>query len=133
MEEKIFYEQGTIKITSTRFIVDEETYSVANISSVKNKFQAAKRVGVVFWFVIGIIWIIASFNGHKNLESGVISALIIGGVFLSLAWFYFKRGKAKYLVILHTSGNEVKALESPTKSLVDDVVKALNDSIVYRG
>ena len=35
MEEKIFFEQGSVSVTHSRFIVDGQTYAINNVTSVK--------------------------------------------------------------------------------------------------
>lgn len=134
-EEKIFYEDAdNIKVTSARFIVDKETYPIANISSVKNKFSPPRRFGAFFWAAIGLIWslsVVGAVNSN-GAKFDPMPGFGIGAILFYIAWFFYKNGKAKYIVALMTSGSEHKALESKNKEKINCVVQALNDAIVFR-
>lgn len=135
IQEKIFYEDSDlIKVTSARFVVGKETYPIANISSVKNRFFPPKRFGAICWAVIGLMWScsVLSVIDTKGEGYDPTLGLSISAVFFYLAWHFYVNGGAKYLVALTTSGSEVKALESKDKEKIDNVVQALNDAIVFR-
>jgi len=121
MEEKMFFEVGNVSVSNSRFIVNGQTYAMSNVTSVKNEMEKAnKAVGVI----IALVGLFVLF--------GVPSILWGLGIIMLGVWT-FRAVKNKYSVILSTSSGENKALTSEDESHIDDIVSALNESIVSRG
>ena len=119
MEEKIFYENGDVSVSNSRFIVDGQTYAMSNVTSVKTKLEKAKRIPgiLITLFGVGVV-------GVNSMVGGVM--IVVGIVVLILA-------KNKYSVALNTSSGENQALTSTDKNYIEEIVSALNDAIVSRG
>ncbi len=130
MEEKIFYDNADVKVTSTRFIVDKATYPIANISSVKSTSKSAgllKLIAIIL-ILIGALGLLSIFDSEAESDVTVTSL-----VFLGIGIWLYRCAKTKYLVMLTTAGTESQALESKDKNYIDAIVAALNNAIVHRG
>ena len=53
--------------------------------------------------------------------------MIVGGV------LWFRALKRTFYIVLHTAGDESRALESKDEGWIDRVVAALNQAIIARG
>ncbi len=122
MDERIFLEEGGVKVTSARFIVPAQTYAMSGITSVKSKVEPAKRGGPI---IVGIVGLCSLFTG--------VGGIVIGAILIVAAVLWWKAQKGEYHVLLHSSSGEAKALSSKDESFIGRVVVALNDSIVARG
>jgi len=121
MEEKVFFDTGTISVSNSRFIVDGQTYAMGNVTSVKTGVEEAKKsTGIL----IGLFGLFVLF-GAKSIIWGII--IMIVGILL------FIGAKNKYSVVLSTSSGENQALSSEDKTHIEKVVSALNEAIVSRG
>lgn len=40
MEEKVFFEHGSVKVTNARFVVDAQTFAMSNVTSVAQAYSA---------------------------------------------------------------------------------------------
>ncbi|MDW9228663.1 putative qacE-like protein [Burkholderia cepacia] len=107
-------------VTNTRFIVPGQTYAMSNVTSIKHYEKAPSRALGVIVAIIGVLILFA----HAWLVGLIAIAL---GVFL--AW----NAKGQYDVLLHTSSGEVRAFQSPDRGLVQQIVSALNQAVVFRG
>jgi hypothetical protein len=116
MEEQVFFDNNGVRVTNARFVVDENTYSIRNITSTAAFSQPQKWLAAV---VLGLVGLVA-------LANSVMVALI----FFAIAALFFYVGRPVHYVRLHTSGGEVKAVKSNDIEYVKQVVSALNDAIV---
>ncbi|GAA5646050.1 MULTISPECIES: DUF6232 family protein [Vibrio] len=121
MDEKMFLEAGDVSVSNSRFIVNGQTYAMSNVTSVKTGIEKAnKGVGIIIT-LIGLITLFAI----KSIGWGIL--IVAVGVLA------FMGAKDKYSVILSTSSGESKALTSDKRNHIEDIVSALNESIVSRG
>ncbi len=116
--ETTYYSKHNVMVTTKRFIVGSETYSVNNITSVSHKKKSPNWSIPILAILVGLLSI--NFNP-------VISIILIlfGGIFLYLS-------KGKYNIILKTSGSETKPFTSKNKNEVTQIVQALNQAIIDR-
>ncbi len=122
MDEKIFFNQGNVSVSNSRFIVDGQTYAMSNVTSVKSGVTPPDRGAAI---VIAIIGLACLFGSGWVFVVGLVAVAIA-----VLAWI---GSKAKYSVILNTSSGENKALVSEDKPYIANVVSSLNEAIVSRG
>jgi len=122
MDENIFFNNGNVSVSNSRFIVSGQTYAMSNVTSVKSGIKEPERGGSVALVVIGLLCLLGS--GWVFF----VGLLLIG--FGIMAWH---GGKAQYSVILNTSAGENQALVSEDKLYIKDVIAALNEAIVSRG
>lgn len=121
MEEKVFYENGSVKITDKRFMIGGITYVLSNITSV-NKITNASSLPVgVILIIIGILLTI---DDIKFLSLWTI-LFFIPGVLLLFT-------KPKYSVNLATSSGAVMAYSSKDEAEIDTIIKELNNAFVSK-
>lgn len=117
MDEKVFFEHGSVQVTNARFKVDAQTYAIRNITSTAVWTKPQKWLGVALCVLIAI----GSLTGNA-IGVGVFFLLLAGGLY----WL----GRPMHFVKLSTASGEVKALQSREKHYVLHVVNALNDAMV---
>lgn len=78
MDEKVFLNKGSVKVTNSRFIVNGQTYAMSNVTSVKTGVIKANRGGAV---IIGLIGLLCLLGGGWVTFAGV--------VLLGFAYFVF--------------------------------------------
>lgn len=122
MDEKVFFQQGNVSVSNSRFIVDGQTYAMSNVTSVKSGITEPERGGTIILAIVGLICLFGS-------KWAVIAGIIIIAIAI-LAW---NSNKKKYSVILNTSSGENQALISEDKSYIAKVISSLNEAIVSRG
>jgi hypothetical protein len=122
MDEKIFFNQGNVSVSNSRFIVDGQTYAMSNVTSVKSGVTPPDRGGAIIIAIIGLACLLGS--------GWVFAAGLVALAIAVLAWI---GSKTKYSVILNTSAGENKALVSEEKSYISNVISSLNEAIVSRG
>lgn len=132
MDEKTFYESDSIKVTSARFVVSNQTYALSSVNSVKVSEVdiTSSRTAPALLAVGGVVWVLflIAFKGDPIYYLQSV-ALIVMGIYLLTR---IKR-KFEYRVMLTTSSGESAALRSNERQEILLVEKALNDAIVYRG
>lgn len=123
MEERIFFEQGSVKVTNARFIVDTRTYAMNGVTSVKSSVTPPTRGLPIALIIIGALMLLAGGMGVKLL--GV--ALIGGGI-----WVWSQQ-KSTHAVFLSSASGEVQALANTDDQYINGVVQALNEALIHRG
>jgi len=121
-QETVFLNSGGVTVTNARFVVPGQTYAMAGLTSVKYHEQPQKWIAgavcgalAAWWFTIG---------------DYMLPLAIVFAIFSPFALW---RGRRRYDVILSTSSGEVRALSSHARDDIREVVKALNNAIIYRG
>ena len=123
MEEKVFFAQGPVSVSNSRFIVHGQTYAMNGVTSVRQAVNNPSR----FWpLVLGFFGLIIMLGGSAG-------AIIFGGLLLGLAIYWWTRQKPDWIVVLSSSSGETRALISKDRVFIDGVIQALNDSIIHRG
>lgn len=122
MEEKMFFDQNGVSVSNARFIVQGQTYAMNGVTSVKQAAKHPSRLGPI---ILGIVGLIALFNG----SSGVLWGVAI----LAVAVFWWVKQKSEWSVVLNSSSGETQALTSTDRPYIDGVINALNQSIIHRG
>lgn len=125
MEEQNFFEHDGVKVTNARFVVDDQTFAMSNITSVSTSEDPPKRAGP---FILGLIAVGLCFS-----SDGSSGRLVTGLIFAALAVFWWRKQASSYHVVLKTSSGEAKALTSKQAEYVKSVVDAINNAIVHRG
>ena len=119
MNEKIFFEHDSVKITNTRFIVDGQTFAMSNVTSVNALEQKPKQLPGVLILVVGL--------------AALMQNAFFGLPVIALAIYYLYKQHTIYHLMLRTSGGETKALTTHQKQYLEKVISALNEAIIYRG
>ncbi|UYH53845.1 DUF6232 family protein [Qipengyuania sp. SS22] len=118
-EEKIFFDNGHVKVTNSRFIVAEQTHAMNGVTSVASHRQDPNRTGLVVGLLLGVLMIF-------------FGAFLIGFLVAAVCGFSLYKQKATHAVVLRSSSGETEALSSTDGTFIKDVVTALNDAIVHR-
>lgn len=146
MVEQVFLEDKRVKVTKTRLIIKNETYSMAGIISVKSSVIPGKKEKILTFkdkfksivictiFFGGISKICSFFENWKLNLIGFGSIILL----LFIIWTIVKIPSSKdippiYTITLRTASGEIKALENQDREFVEKVIRALNDAIVARG
>ena len=122
--EEVYYQQGNITVTNTRFIVGSKTYAMRNITSVTPIKINPSRSTPIFLTIVGVIAAMIDID-IEPFNSRVIGIIM---VIIGLLWTFSLR--PKYAVHLTTSGGEVQALEHRDWPYISAIVAALNQSIM---
>lgn len=123
MDERIFFDGRGVKVTNARFVVDEQTYAMNGVTSVKSSVTPPDRAALIVMAVIGLLLLLALDGGAK-----LIGLLLLGG-----AGWLLSQQKSLHAVYLSSASGEVKALSNEDEDFIGDVVRALNDALVHRG
>lgn len=118
-EEKVFCTADGIKVTSNRFIVGSNTYSVSNISSVKIGSESA--IGKIISILVFIFGVILT----------TVSPIIGIPVFIISIIIFIMSGKT-YSVVISTNSGESTALKDKNKEAIVGIVEAINKAIEYK-
>jgi hypothetical protein len=117
--EQLFFEHDGVKITNTRFIVDGQTFAMANVTSVKTRERRPNRLLPVVFLLAGLV--------------GLFTEPFGGVLVIVIAAFWLWKQETLYYVVLRTAGSETNALTTNQRSYLEEVVGALNAAIVWRG
>jgi hypothetical protein len=123
---KIFFERGNIKVTSTRFETGTDSFQIRKIGGVK--VDAEKRNTRT-----GIALVVA---GVAALLGGLFTALpvlIVAGAAFTVGGAMMCFAKVSSAVVLNVRGQDVRALTSKDGVLIQDVVAALRAAMDERG
>ncbi|GAB2180979.1 hypothetical protein DLREEDagrD3_12020 [Denitratisoma sp. agr-D3] len=132
MDETVFFESNNVKVTNSRFIVGNQTYAMAAVSSVKvttTDITPPKTFPLIL-IVVGAIWLLAALSGNSSASSFLWS---IGLIAVGIFWFRSIKPIFEHKIILTTSSGEATALTSRNDQDINPVEKALNDALVFRG
>ena len=143
--EKVYYDEGNVKITSRRTILDDKTYVLKNISSVtvntihhEAVHHDAIKVGAPWAYMLGGFLIILSILG---LSEGNAGALIFLGIGSALCYYAYSKSKDtiaawetpawdEYSVRIGSNAGETDGLRSKDKDYITKIVNAINDAII---
>lgn len=122
-EEKVFYRDDIVTVTQSRFIANQKTYTMRNISSVTiTKIEKSTLLQMAL-LITGILMAIFSEEGIRLL--GIVVAI---GSFVWMAMM-----KSEFSIRISTNAGETNTLISENKEYVQKIVNALNEAIIYRG
>lgn len=119
--EKDFYQDQSVRVTQSRFIVGNKTYAMRNISSVSIFTIEKSRFGPIAMIVFGAMLLF----GKSIWLLGVV---IVG---LGVAWLFLL--KNDYAVRISTNAGEVNSIQSNDQHYIQKIVDALNEALVHRG
>jgi len=119
--EKVFYQDANVTITQSRFVSSSTTYAMRNISSVTTYHIQKSRFWQIAIIIIGVMCLLA----EDSRIFGVIM-ICIGALALYLT-------KDEYSVRIHSNSGESDGFISNDRSLIQKMVNAVNEAVVYRG
>lgn len=117
--EEDFFNSGGITVSRTRFVVDSQTFALANISSVRGVEAPPSRKLPIAILIFGVL---LSFT---TLWVGLPLSAI------SITWLILQ--KPTFSIVLTAAGGEVKAYSSKDRVFISQIIQALTEAIVARG
>lgn len=126
MDEKTFYSDNSVQVTSSRVVMPGTTYALRNISSVRTLVFTPSHSLDIALIVIGIIILLI---GISSSAGAAFVGLILAGAGIAL----FMTKKPDYLVRLGTNAGEQDGIRSKDKVYIDRIVNAINESIISKG
>ena len=123
MEEKIFYQNGIVRVTNARFIVGNQTHAMNGVTSIAHVSSPPQRGGLILGLLLGLVLLFFGEGGTR-----LFGLLMAAGCSYAL---YSQ--KTTHVVVLRSSSGEVKALSDTDEAHIGSVVNALNDALIHRG
>ena len=123
--DKILFEQADIKVTETRFQTSTESFQIKRISAVRIASEKRKtRIGIPLAIIGGTALIGGALS---NLPVLIIAgaAFAVGGTMMCLA-------RVTSSVVLTVRGQDVNAITSKDRALVQTIADAVRDAIARR-
>jgi hypothetical protein len=125
MEERVFLDEGGVKVTNARVLVGSQTYAMSGVTSVKHAMKAADRKFAILCLILA-----AGTLYFKHDSSQAIFFAIGAAVLGILMWVLIKN---KHFVVLHSSSGESRAVEHTDRGFINRVIGSINEAIVSRG
>ena len=126
MNEKTFFSDKQVTVTESRFVTDGKTYVMKNISSVQVGEIIPNRRSPILLLIAGSILTLIGFS-----ES--IQIAIFGLAIVVVAGFWLNGLRTIYTVRITSNSGEGDAFSSKDKSRIEDIVEAINSSIISGG
>ena len=119
MEERVFFEGDGSSVTSTKIVINGNTYATRNVGSVRIETKPASRgLGIVLALVgLFALFSTAPVFGLMMLAAGVIIAMV---------------AKSRAKLLLMAGGGESVAIESPNVKFVNNLHAAIVEAISVR-
>jgi hypothetical protein len=118
MDEKIFFNQGGISVSSQQFVVNSQTYPIQNIQSTEFRLLEPQRNLAGFFMLIGLLLL---------LDEGTL--FVVGGFSIIIGIVIWVSAVTKYAVILFTADEEHQVLTSNDNLLIEKVIQALDTAM----
>jgi hypothetical protein len=145
-EERIFFQQGDIIISSSSFIFGNRTYAADNVKSVTLRKSKGKKLFGILMMIAGAVFVLATisdFGADVGPRPIGIRPIYSTGYLIQ---YYFSLGigitaivsgllvlifrKEKYVLILTTSAAKQKTLVHRDKDLLIQIANAMNEAIM---
>lgn len=123
MEEQAFFEEDFVTVTRSRIVIGNQTYPVANITSIRTDTVHPNLLGP---FLVGIF---GAFVLIAGISEGA-GAFLFGAGLIAVSVVLWKRAKATYTIFFGTAGGERRALESEDADYVVRVAEAIDQALI---
>lgn len=132
-DEKIFLNEASVFVSNSRVVIAGTTYSLANLTSVRKGKTPPNRGCALVLITLGSFTVLVSLGVLlEDVGNGTLT-LVIGGVAGGLGLLWFRSVKPTFHVVTASSSGETQALSSMDEGLIDRVVHAISEAVVYRG
>ncbi|WP_228892551.1 DUF6232 family protein [Pseudoduganella aquatica] len=121
-QERVYFDNGKVKVTNSRVVVLNQTYAMSGITSVSFVEEKPNRLLPVALAIGGAVG-----AGSLGLNIWVCAAAVLPGV----AWLLIQR--SRFSIAIGSASGDTKALTSKYKDFVHGVVDAINAAIIERG
>lgn len=113
------FADANVHVSSSRVILNNTTYAMSNITSVRALKKSPDRKVAILLIVVGVVlWFPSHILGLILLALGVLLLLVL---------------KTNYTVLIGTSSGERNALSSKDGGYITKIVDAINQAIIARG
>jgi Family of unknown function (DUF6232) len=128
MEEKIFFNEGGVTVSNSRFVVGGQTYAMSEITSIQSVKVDQSKTGPFFLLFFSIYFSYKVRTNPDIIYRHPLAASIFFYVplIIGLAWLF--RLKPKYKIIWNTSSGRTLAYARKDKKFIETVVTAVNDA-----
>jgi uncharacterized protein DUF6232 len=123
VEEQVFLSENNVTVTRSRIVIGNQTYPVANITSIRTD---SKPPNLIWPFLMGVI-------GFFLLIAGIVeggTAFLIGVVLIGAAVVWWRQAKPTHTIFFGTAGGERRALESEDGDYVQRVARAIDEALI---
>jgi len=121
MDRKVFFSDGGVIISDSRFIASGYIYSMHDIISVRLRVIEPPRGLAVFILSIGLLFL---------LTEGVL--FVVGGCAMAFGVMTWMFTRTTYAVILNTVTGEHKVLQDKNSDYASKVINALDAALLNR-
>ncbi len=119
--EKVFYQDANVSVTQSRFVASSKTYAMRNISSVHLYRKVRSKKLEIVLIVMGAILLIGE------------SSRIVGAIMLIAGLLLLFLLKDDYTVRINSNSGEADGYVSKDKELIQKIVDAVNEAMIFRG
>jgi hypothetical protein len=134
-KEHAIYENQSVLVTDSRFVVPGKTYAVSLITSVGMFSIPVKIKGPVITVLFGVLIFFAAF--FQNSSPGApspVTAIFMGLLIIAAGVYWFRSRFVNQVhgVALRTASGEERPITDKNKQFIQDVAAALDEAIVRR-
>jgi hypothetical protein len=127
--EETIYRDSAIQVTTSRAILRDKTYAMANVTSVSMYTQPGNRTAGIILSILGGFGVLVGLTAGPDARC----ALWFGAIMLAVGLLAAITPKNSYWVRIGSASGEANALSSPDPEYIRKIVEAMNDAIVRRG
>ncbi|MFC2015643.1 DUF6232 family protein [Chloroflexota bacterium] len=132
LENRVYYEGEGVRITRTVAVLGDDTYNMADVTSVWMEPGPARRIPGIVTAVIGLLIMSCFMFAGENLVIKLV--LLFGGLVAAvLGVFLAVLGKSEYTIRIERDSGEVGEYVSQSHNHVERIVRALDRAIAARG
>jgi len=124
--EKVYFNNGGVKVSNSRFIVHGQTFPISGITAVKSGVNSPLK-GPIILAILGFAPLPDAFQHGVDIEPAMLGFSLIA---LGIAWHILGR---KYFITLSTASGEIKVLSHSQQEFIERIVASINDAIIDRG
>lgn len=132
--EHIYFDTPAATVTSSRLVLPGETYSISNITSVKNAELRPSLFGPAILCLAAVV--LGAVLGYEigGESAGALAGIFFAALAVTVAMIIWRLARSdRFAVMLGTAGGEVRALVTEDQALVQEISDALNQAIADRG
>ncbi len=117
-----------VKITNLRAIIGTRTYAISDIASFTVDVNEPKLFIPVFFAVIaGVCSVLVAISDMREYSGCLTTGLYIG---IAAVLLFILSQKTKYVIRIRSTSGEFKALETSDGTLVERIVRALDEAMI---
>ena len=127
--EQVLLQDHGVTVTNARFVTAQQTFALANITSVRVDAQPRTTFQTLMLLFFGLLGVLSSLLGVlSSWHSPFFGVPIL--FLVSLGW---RATVPRYSLTIMTAGGEQSALQDRDQQKIQQVLAAVNEAIVARG